>query len=271
MRPPIDNGVVLITGASSGIGRCLAEQLAGRVKALALIARRGDRLTELAEELKKKHDKLQVCVQSCDVTDRSAVDAMLIAVEEQLGPLDVLINNAGMANFGLFEQSSWDRVHAMIEVNITALTYLSRKVVVGMLERGRGGILNVSSGFGMSLVPGVASYAATKHYVTALTEVMRFELASTPIVVSQVCPGPIATELEAVAENKTGMAVPEFVYMTPEECARLTIKGFQRGRAIIYPGFMIRFTLFMNSLSPRWLLRFIYSLAARKLRANQSQ
>jgi uncharacterized protein len=269
MRAPIDNGIVLLTGASSGIGRAFAVQLGPRVKALALVARRKDRLELLAEQLKAANPNLEVLVQSCDLSDLNAVDEMLAAVEERLGPLDILINNAGMANFGLFEKSSWDRVHLMIQVNITALTYLARRVVVGMVNRGRGGILNVSSGFGLSVIPGVSTYAATKHYVTALTEVLRMELKGTDVVISQLCPGPVLTELETSAENKTGVTAPSFVYMSPERCARLALRGFSRGRALILPGFVIRFLLFFNGLSPRWLLRLVYWPAAAMLRRNQ--
>lgn len=270
MRAPIDNGTVLITGASSGIGRCLAVQIAPRCKALVLVARRGERLEELAAELREKHSALTVLVQSCDICDFAAVDGVLETIEKEVGPLDVLINNAGMGNFGLFEKSSWERVQAMIQVNVTALTYLTRKVLPGMVERKKGGVLNISSGFGMSVLPGVSTYAATKHYVTAFTEVLRMELASTSVLVSQACPGPIATEFEAVAENKTGLEAPKFAYMTPEKCARLILRGFSRGRAIIYPGLSIRFLLFLNSLTPRWVLRLFYSPGAKLLRKNQS-
>lgn len=224
----------------------------------------------LATELREKHPALTVLVQSCDICDFAAVDALLETIEKDIGPLDILVNNAGMGNFGLFEKSSWEQVLAMIQVNITALTYLTRKVLPGMVERDRGGILNISSGFGMSVMPGVSTYAASKHYVTAFSEVLRFELSPTSVFVSQACPGPISTEFEAVAENKTGLEAPKFAYMTPEKCARLILKGFSKGRAMIYPGFAIRFMLLMNSLTPRWVLRLFYLPASGMLRKNQN-
>jgi uncharacterized protein len=127
-----------------------------------------------------------------------------------------------------------------------------------MVRRGRGGILNVSSGFGMTFMPGMAAYIASKHYVTALTETLRLELGGTGVVVSQLCPGPVETEFQQVAGNPTGVDIPKFITIDPVRCARAGLRGFERNRAIIVPGFLPWILITMGRVSPRWLLRLTY-------------
>src|SRR4051794_20686472 len=114
VRATIDGTVALVTGASSGIGAELAKLLAPRVRALLLVARRVERLQKLRDELVEKHPQLTVIVEACDVTDLPAVDAMLASVEKAAGPVDVLINNAGMGDFGVFDKVSWEKTRRMI-------------------------------------------------------------------------------------------------------------------------------------------------------------
>ena len=249
---------MLITGASSGIGMELARQLAGRARALVLVARRKERLQQLARELKDQTPELEVNVQSCDLADSEATEQMLEAVKRDVGPIDVLINNAGFGDLELFETSSWSKLQQMIRVNILALTQLTHSLLVSMLERGRGGILNVSSGFGLTYMPSVATYAGTKHYVTCFTEVLRMELRGTGVVVSQLCPGPVATEFLDVAGNPTGQDIPGLVEISATHCARVAIAGFLRGKALIVPGLVFSLLLWMGRLSPRFVLRWVY-------------
>lgn len=248
MKPPLD-GTVLITGASSGIGREFARQLAGRAKKLILVARREDRLRELAAELKGS----EVVVAPCDVTDRAAVDRILP------DDVDVLLNCAGFGDMGLFERASWEKTEALLRVNVVASTYLVHRVLGPMLKRGRGGILNVSSGFGLTFMPGMASYIGSKHFVTAFTESLRIELAGTGVVVSQLCPGPVETEFQEIMGNPTGHDIPKFMTIDAARCARAGLRGFERGRAIIVPGFVAWGMIAMGRMSPRWVLRLLYS------------
>lgn len=248
MKPPLD-GTVLITGASSGIGREFARQLAGRAKKLILVARREDRLRELAGELRGS----EIVVAPCDVTDRAAVDRILT------DDIDVLINCAGFGDLGLFESASWEKTEALLRVNVLATTYLVHRVLGPMLRRGRGGILNVSSGFGLTFMPGMATYIGSKHFVTAFTESLRIELAGTGVVVSQLCPGPVETEFQSVMGNPIGHDIPKFLMIDPARCARSGLKGFERGRAIVIPGFVGWLLITMGRLSPRWVLRLLYS------------
>lgn len=269
VRPPIDGARILITGASSGIGRAMARILAPRAAGLAIVARRAERLEALAEELRASNPSLTVCVAPCDLTDQAATEAMVTKVEAELGPVDVLINNAGFGYGVLFERSSWDKTQRMITLNVDALVWLTWRLVPGMVERGRGGVLNVSSGLGLQWVPGYAAYGATKYFVTGFTESLRSELHGTGVAASQVCPGPVDTEYLDVAGNAYGEGDPPggAMSLSAEQCAAKSLAAFERGRAIILPGFLYRLTMWISAISPRWLTRFAMRGLAKKARA----
>jgi len=269
MPSPFDGGVVLITGASSGIGRALALQIAHRARAIALVARRKDRLEELKSELLTRNPSLRVAVSAADITKPEARDAMLAAVEAEVGPVDVLVNNAGFGDLGVFDRADWEKNERMIALNVTALTHLTHRVVRGMVARGRGGILNVSSGWGLTFGPGLSVYIGTKHFVTGFTEGLRLDLAGTGVRVTQVCPGPVATEFNDTVGNFTGMSPPGLVEISAERCARAAIRGLDRGRALVVPGLLIRLILFLGTKTPRFILRLFYAPVARLLRKKQ--
>lgn len=266
---PFDQGVVLITGASSGIGWELARQLASRAKGIALVARRRDRLETLRAELLAAAPALRVSAHACDLTSPPDVDAMLAEVRSEHGAVDVLVNNAGFGDLGVFDRCSWEKTRRMIDTNVTALTYLTHALVGSMVARGRGGILNVSSGFGLNFGPGMAAYIGTKHYVTGFTEGLRLDLAGTGVVVTQICPGPVATEFADNIGNFTGMAVPKIIEITAERCARAAIAALDKRRALVVPGILIRFLTWVGYRSPRWMTRLFYRPAALALRKKQ--
>ena len=266
---PIDQGVVLITGASSGIGRALAVEVAGRARALVLVARRADRLEALRAELAAAHPALRVHVFGCDVTDRAQTDAMLASVEAEAGGVDVLMNNAGSGDLAAFDLADWSRIEQMIALNITSVAYLTHRVLGPMVARGRGGILQVSSGFGLTFAPGFAAYAGTKHFVTAFTEGLRLDLSGTGVRVTQVCPGPVDTEFSGNIGNFTGMDAPALVTISAERCARAAVRGLDRGRALVVPGLLMKIMIFLGVRTPRWLLRAFYAPAGRALRRKQ--
>lgn len=268
MRPPLDGTVHLVTGASSGLGVDFARLLAPRARVLVLVARRVDRLEALATELRAAHPALTVRVEPCDLADAAATEAMMARVEAAVGTVDVLINNAGLGDFGCFDLASWPKLEHMVKVDVLALTQLAHRVLPGMKARGAGGILNVSSGFGLEWLPGFAGYTAAKHYVSALSEAMRLELADDGIVVTQLCPGPVATEFLAVAGNPIG-AAPPWLFMTSTRCTRAGVEGFARGRAMIVPGLSIKLLMLMGKLTPRWMKRLVYVPLARWLRRRE--
>lgn len=264
----IRNANVLITGASSGIGRELARQMAPDVKSLSLLARRTERLLSLQEELQKKNPSLQIEVVSCDLLEKNSIDQALKDLNVRVGRIDVLVNNAGIGDGQLFENSSWEIIERMIQLNVQSLTYLTRKLIPSMIENQKGGILNISSGFGVTFAPGYAAYVGTKHYVTGFTESLRLELAPLGIRVSQSCPGPVATEFESVAGNPFGRPTPRWIFQSAENCASTTLRGFKAGKAMIFPGWIYQSLMILNSLTPRWLMRLILLPVAKKIRAS---
>lgn len=269
MSSPIDGGVVLITGASSGIGRALALLLAPRARTLILVARRRDRLEELRAELTAKSPKLAVVLGVCDLGDLEKASAMLDDVRAKAGEIDVLINNAGIGDLGVFDRADWDKTRRMIDLNVTSLTYLTHRLVGPMVERGRGGILNVSSGFGMTFLPGFSVYVGTKHFVTSFTEALRLELAGTGVFVTQVCPGPVATEFEEHTGNFTGQKVPSLVQISAEQCARSAIRGFDRRRPLVVPGLLMKVLLGLGAWTPRFVFRLFGAPLGKALRKKQ--
>lgn len=269
MTHPLDGGVVLVTGASSGIGRELARQLAPRAKAVALVARRKERLDALAAELEAAKPGLRALAVSCDLSDLEACDRMLAEVERELGPVDVLVNNAGFGDMSMFDRADWPKTKRMIDVDVTALVYLTHRALPGMVARGRGGILNVSSGFGLNLAPGFAGYVGAKHFVTAFTECLRMDLCGTGVVVTQVCPGPVDTEFDDNLGNFLGRQAPAFVTLSPARVARAAVRAFLCRRALVIPGFWMKGLVRLGAWSPRWLLRWVYGLAARAMRRRQ--
>jgi len=275
MRPPIDGSVVVITGASSGIGEAMARILAERASVIALVARRVARLEALAAALRSAHSSLTVSVYPCDLTDLDAAEAMVSSVEEAHGRIDVLINNAGLGDIGLFSASDWMKNRRMIDVNITALLFLTHRVLPGMVERGRGGILNVSSGFGLTWMPMFSAYVGTKHFVSGFTESLRCELTGTGVVASHLCPGPVATEFEQHAGNDFGQSIPEVVFISADKCARQGLRGFSRGKALIIPGALSWLAISVGRLTPYWVFRLLYApvgpLLRRRLQAQRQE
>jgi short-subunit dehydrogenase len=271
VRPPIDGSVTLVTGASSGIGEALARALAPRVGTLVLVARRAERLERLAAELADGGGKPRVAVAACDLGDRRATDDMLSRVRSEHGAVDVLVNNAGFGDFGCFDHSDWDKVARMIELNVVAVTHLTHRVAPAMVAKGRGGILMISSGFGLTVLPGFAAYAATKHFVSGLSEALRMELAPAGVVVTQVCPGPVATEFEQHVGNFTGRRPQRIVEISAERCARAALAAFERGRALVVPGTAMKLLMLLAALSPRGVMRVACGPAASWLRREQER
>ncbi len=269
MSSPIDGGTVLITGASSGIGLAMAEQCAARARALVLVARRKDRLDLLAQALRENNPKLEVHTFACDLSKRDATEAFIADVSGQALEIDVLVNNAGLGDMGVFENSKLEKQLFLVDVNVSALIMLTHAFLPGMVARGRGAILMVSSGFGLSYLPGFATYIGTKHFVTGFTESLHTELAGSGVHVGQLCPGPVATEFEEVMGNKTGMKVPGFAELTAKACAAEGIRVIDSRRALIVPHVLFHIILWLAARTPRWLTRFLMRLLGKRMRAAQ--
>ena len=204
-----------------------------------------------------------VTVLPCDLCDQSAVADLVAVIPADIG---ILVNCAGMGDVGLFEFSDYAKLQRLIALNVEALVGLTHAVVPKMLQRGSGGILNISSGFGVTTMPGVATYAGTKHFVTAFSETLRMELSNAGICVTQVCPGPVDTNFEKVDSNPTGRSTPKFFEISPQQCAQAALTGFYRGRAMVVPGLLPHWLITLGRIAPRWLLRLVYRNFASELR-----
>ena len=265
---------VLVTGASSGIGVCFARLVAPSAKKLILVARREARLRELAAELTKAHPALEVVVEPCDLGNVDATRAFATRVAAA-HEVDVLINNAGVGDMSTFDMASLDKLVQMIDLNVTGLVALTHAFAKQMVARGNGsgvrkrGILNVSSGFGLSFAPGMAGYIGTKYFVTGFTESLRADMSGTGVHVTQLCPGPVPTEFEENAGNFTGHAVPKIIEVSAESCARAGLRALAKDRAMVIPGVLIKFALMLGRFSPWFITRAVMGLLGRKVRSLQ--
>jgi short-subunit dehydrogenase len=246
----------LITGASSGIGEEFARQLAPHARAIILVARRMDRLEALKRELDRPG--LTIHCHAADLADEVQIEALLAALAASGERVSLLINNAGLGDHGLFEESDWLRVRAMLDVNITALTRLSHALLPDLVRAGRGAILNVSSIASLLPLPKMAVYAATKAYVTSFSEALRAELRGTGVSVTALCPGPVNTEFSLTADRSTGrdrMPAPEIFKVPVEEVVSTGLAAVERDRARAIPGWLVCVVMTITSLVPIFLLR----------------
>ncbi len=265
----IDDGTILVTGASSGIGMAIARLVAPRARTVVLVARRVERLEELKRALQEASPALRVEVVPCDLSSREEVTKLVAQIGERGIEIDVLVNNAGVGMMGSFERADAAKTTFMIDLNVTSLTLLTLAFLPRMVERKRGGVINISSSFGLGVTPMFAAYLATKHYVTGFTEGLCADLAGTGVVVTQVCPGPVRTEFEQTMGNDTGAKVPAFIEISAEHCARSAIRSFERGRAMVVPGIAMKIVMLINALSPRFVRRAFAGLLGRIVRKKQ--
>jgi uncharacterized protein len=257
---------VLITGASAGIGREFARQLADRARSLVLVARREERLNELRDELRNRNAQLNVHVRVVDLCNKSQIDELVRWLKENKIDIDFLINNAGLGDYGPFATSDPERDDRIIQVNIVALTSLTRRLLPQMIARKRGAILNVSSSAGFLPIPGMAVYAASKAYVNSFSEALRAELRGTGVTVTTLCPGPVHTEFGDVAKRPGGEPErgPEFVYVSVEKTARDALAAVEGDRPLLIPGLAMKLGMFLVRITPMSILRMAWRLGAKR-------
>jgi short-subunit dehydrogenase len=253
---------VLITGASAGIGREFARQLAQVVGSLILVARRQDRLKILELELKLINPKLEVFVQQVDLQNEEEVGRFCDWLEESGLTVDVLINNAGLGDYGKFHDADWHRIRAMLQVNMIALTCLTYRILPAMRKAGGGAILNVSSIAGLLPIPSCAVYAATKAYVTSFSEALRAELRPLNISVTALCPGPVPTEFQEVAARTSDRETISVNLLTVpvQEVVRQALNAVSRHRARVVPGIIVQIAAATILFIPMFIKRLFFDL-----------
>ena len=262
---------VLITGASAGIGREFARQLAPTVNTMILVARRNDRLEALELELKIVNPRLEVFCRQLDLRDRAALERFCNWLDESGLTVDLLVNNAGIGDRGAFIDSEWERVQAMLQVNIETLTYLTYRILSSMRKSGCGAILNVSSVASLVPVPHLAVYAATKAYVTSFSEALRAELRNANISVTALCPGPVPTEFSDVASRGQQViatsSAQELFSVPVQEVVRRALDAVSRDKARVIPGHLVNLTMTAVAFLPMFLKRLVLNAQAAREKA----
>jgi short-subunit dehydrogenase len=253
----------LITGASAGIGWELARLFAADHSNLVLVARRRERLEELAAELRKQHG-VEVRVVAADLGRPEAPQTIADCLTRDGVTVDVLANNAGFGALGPVAELDLARQMEMIQVNAAALTHLTRLLLPEMIEGRRGGILNVASTAGFQAGPFMAVYYATKAYVVSFSEALADELARSGLTVSCLCPGPTLTEFAETAKL-AGTLLFRLQTMTAGQVARAGYRGFRRGKLLIVPGWIN----YLGAMGVRFVPRSIARGIARRLQWNQ--
>jgi uncharacterized protein len=262
----IDHCSALITGASAGIGREFARQLAGRARSLILVARREQKLSELSDELRQQYPNLTVHIRRTDLADLAQLKELMAWLDSEKIEVDLLINNAGLGDLGPFATSDPIRNEQIMLVNMVALTSLTRHLLPQMIVRKRGGILNVSSSAGFLPIPTFAIYAATKAFVTSFSEALRAELRGTGVSVCALCPGPVHTEFQEVAKRPDGQPErgPEFVHVSLEQVVRDALTGLEADRPLVIPGLPMKIGMFLVRITPMPILRFASRFSSKR-------
>jgi short-subunit dehydrogenase len=235
--------VALVTGASSGIGAEFAKQLSQRGYEVILVARRAERLEQLASELSGPAHVIP-----CDL----ATDAASLAgkVAERGLDVDLLINNAGFGTHGRFTEIDPARDAEQVRLNCEAVVTLTHAFLPGMLERRRGGVITVASTAGMQPIPYETTYSASKAFARTFSDALSAELRGTGVRALCVNPGPVPTEWQEIAGYEPDYLPPVPGKISAEQVARESIRAFERGRRSIIPGFVIRWYMRINSPAP---------------------
>jgi uncharacterized protein len=257
----------LVTGASSGLGEEFALQIARWVGRIALVARREDLLDELAVRIRARHPQTAVFVHAADLADTRQRAALIPLLAAKGFTPDLLINNAGLGDYGEFATSDWPRNEAMLRVNIGALTHLTHAVLPHLIRRGGGAIVNVSSLSCLLPIPDFAVYAATKAYVTSFSESLRIELRGHGIQVLAVCPGPVKTGFGEAARRdgaSNRMGARKWFYVPKQQVVAEALAALVRGRARVYPGWKTAAAALVLAGLPLVALRFAMGFRPRK-------
>ena len=241
---------VLVTGASGGIGEEYARQLAAQGADLVLVARSADTLERLASDLRARHG-VQCEVLPVDLT----TDLGIHAVEERVGDVDLLVNNAGYGIAAHLAETDPADVDGMIRLNVLALARLTRAALPGMLQRDHGGIVNVSSVAGFQPSPSFATYNATKAFVTMFTEALSLEVKGTGVRVQALCPGLTRTGFQAVAGESGTDGLLAALWQEPAAVVEASLAGLRRNAVIVVPGVHNKVLVGASSMLPNGLKR----------------
>jgi uncharacterized protein len=254
LPPPQPDETVVVTGASAGIGTELARQLGARGHDLVLVARRRERLEELAQELRAAH-RVDAQVHACDLADDAARTELIEAIRQSGKHVAGLCNNAGFGSFGRFWELPGDRETDMVRLNCVALVDLTHAFLPAMMQRGAGSVLQVSSLAAYQPSPWNATYSATKAFVQSFSEAVAGELSGTGVSITVLCPGPVATEFgEQAGVGDLEENLPGFLKQDAVQVARVGVEGMIKGKRVVFPGLPHRLVAQAGRIAPRTAL-----------------
>jgi uncharacterized protein len=244
----------VVTGASAGIGQSFARALAARGYDLVLVARREERLKELAAELEQKGRKAVVAA-----VDLSRPEGCERAYEiaKAAGPTDLLINNAGFGTYGALAEADITRTLDMIRLNVESVVHLTRLFVPEMAARRKGAVIQVASTGAFQAVPYMAAYTASKSFVLSFTMALAVEMKAANVSFKVLCPGPTATEFNEVAVVPGEVSKRAPLYMSSEKVVEIALRDLGRRRVVLVPGVMNKAGAFLSGLFPRGLVTYV--------------
>lgn len=249
------NTYTLITGGTEGIGLELAQLFAIDKHNLIIVARNKDKLEDIKVKFENKY-KIIVEIIQIDLCVDKSCEKIIRIVEEKKFIVDNLINNAGIGSFGFFSEAEEGFEEKLININVIALTVLTKYFIKCMIRRGEGGILNVASTAAFTGGPKMSMYYSSKAYVLSLTEALHDEVKELGIRVSCLCPGPVKTSFQEKAGIKKSEKAKKYL-MSASKVAEEAYLGFTEGKAIIVPGYKNKLLVLANKLIPRALSRKI--------------
>jgi uncharacterized protein len=257
-------GWAVVTGASAGLGREFALALAERGHPVLAVARRGERLNTLADEVGARGGVLEPLV--ADLSTAAGVGTLLA----RSGSLEVelLVNNAGLATYGPFASTSAERARGLVRLNVEAIVALTLGLLPAMLARGGGGVINVASQMAFQPMPYFAAYAASKAFVLSFSEALAEELRGTGVQVTAVAPGFVSTEFTDIAGSHK--AERRFPHLEPRRVVESALRAHERGRVVKVVGPVYAFLSFAGRFAPRAVLRQIMGGALRPVPAPRS-
>jgi short-subunit dehydrogenase len=253
----------LITGASNGIGYELAKIFARHGYNLVLVARSEHQLQQLAQEVKKEYN-VEAIIFSVDLSKPETVQYIYTELEKKNIAIDYLVNNAGFGDFGFFTETEWEKEQQMIQLNIIALTHLTKLFVKPMAARQKGRVLNVASTAAFQPGPLMAVYYATKAFVLFLSEAIANELKGTGVTVTALCPGPTQSGFQSAAAMEESKLVKNKKLPTAKQVAEYGYKAMMKGKQVAIHGLINKIMAFSIRLTPRRLTTSIVRKLSEK-------
>jgi short-subunit dehydrogenase len=258
----MERRVALVTGASAGIGTAFCRALAARDENLVIVARNELRLKELAGALAAEHG-IEVEALPADLGTDPGVARVEARLRDAARPVDLLINNAGILTTGAFHEMPVDQELAEIRLNVVALVRLTHAALGPMVERGHGGIINVSSVAAYQATPMSATYSATKSFVSSFTNAIHEELHDTGVKAMVLAPGFTHTEIHDRADIDN-VDLPKFAWQMPDEVVAAALKAYDKGRAVCIPGAVNTVAAAFSATMPAGLTRKVAKRVMRR-------